>query len=137
MRSAEESPWWCPPATHNFRFAMPQHPLEASIRCWQQVGLHCGTNQHTSTPELQLHKLPQVLTKGRAMKHNQGSVIKTMCLLVNTEQKPLQFFQIAISHAILTIVFFNISSCVQVQQNGCNFKMQILQKNCQAIQYQD
>lgn len=106
MRSGEESPWWCPPATHNYRSAMPQQPLEASLRCWQQVCLHCGTEQHTSTPELQLHRLPQMLTKERDMKHSQGSVIKTVCLLVNIEQNPLQFFQIAISHAISTILSF-------------------------------
>ena len=92
MRSGEESQWWCPPATHNCRLAVPQQPLEAHLRCWQQARLHHKADHHTRIPELQLHKLPQVLTNDRAMKHHQAKTIKTMWPPVNSEQKILQCF---------------------------------------------
>lgn len=138
MRSGEESQWWCPPATHNCRFAVPQQPLEAHVQRWHQVRLHHKTVRQTRTPGLQLHKLPQVRINDITMKCNQSNMIKILWLPVNTEQKLLQYLQIPISHAILTESFFNIYSRAQGWQNGCNFKMQILYKSCQAmkIQYQ-
>lgn len=92
MRSGEESPWWCPPATHGVAGSpMSLQPLDAHVRRWQRVRHH-ETDHHPRIPQLQLHKLPQVLTNARAVKHKQDDMIKTTWLPVNIEQKLLQYF---------------------------------------------
>lgn len=137
MRSGEESQWWCSPDAHNCRLTMPQQPLEAHVQYWQQAHLHHETDHHTRTPELQLHKQPLMLTNDRAMKHSQGTMIKTTWLPVNSEQKLLQYFQIPISHAILIIPSFKIYlHVIKVSKLSVSSKLQILQKSCHAIKIQ-
>lgn len=73
------------------RLATSLQPLEGHVRRWQRVRHH-ETDHHPRIPQLQLHKLPQVLTNARAVKHKQDDMIKTMWLPVNIEQKLLQYF---------------------------------------------
>lgn len=66
------------------------------------------------------------------MKHNQGNVIETMWLPVNTEQKLLQCFQMPISHAILfsLLVYLHM---FKVSKMAVISKFRFYKKNCQAI----
>lgn len=93
---ATDEIWWrmsmvvpscCPP----LQACCASSASGAHVWWWQQVRLHHKTDHCTRIPELQLHKLPQVLTNDITTKCNQSNMIKTLWLPGNTEQKLLQY----------------------------------------------